>query len=67
MASGLRLIPPGQRPDGLGAMAPGPAQGTALYQSARQFAALPAAARKAWLSRHLSALRAGHLTLAQLP
>jgi hypothetical protein len=67
VASGLRLVPPGQHRDGLGATVPGPAQGTALYQSARQFAALPAAARRAWLSRHLSALRAGRLTLAQLP
>ena len=32
-----------------------------------RFAALPAGARHAWLAAHLAALRAGHITLAQLP
>ena len=38
-----------------------------VYAAARRFAALPAAARHAWLAAHLAALRAGRLTLAQLP
>lgn len=36
-------------------------------RAATRFAALPAATRHAWLAGHLAALRAGHLTLAQLP
>jgi hypothetical protein len=39
----------------------------AEYAAARRFAAMPASARRAWLVRHLAALRAGHVTLAQLP
>jgi hypothetical protein len=35
--------------------------------AARRFAALPAATRHAWLAAHLAALRAGRITLAQLP
>ena len=35
--------------------------------AAQRFAALPAATRHAWLAAHLAALRAGHITLAQLP
>jgi hypothetical protein len=46
---------------------PGPAPGTAVYAAARRFAALPASVRHAWLVQHLAALRAGHITLAQLP
>jgi hypothetical protein len=50
----------------------GPPPGSAsasspLYTAARRFAALPAAAQHAWLAAHLTALRAGQLTLAQLP
>jgi hypothetical protein len=54
----------------------GPADGTAngpppatgpVYGAARRFAALPAASRHTWLTIHLAALRAGRLTLAQLP
>ena len=37
------------------------------YAAAQRFAALPAAARHAWLVQHLAALRAGQITLAQLP
>jgi hypothetical protein len=44
----------------------GPARGP-VYAAARRLAALPAPARRAWLARHLAALRAGRLTLAQLP
>jgi hypothetical protein len=36
-------------------------------RAATRFAALPAATRHAWLASHLAALRAGQLTLAQLP
>ena len=47
-------------------------QATAHYPApvaaaAQRLAALPASARRAWLASHLAALRAGHLTLAQLP
>ena len=38
-----------------------------IAAAVRRFAALPAAARHAWLAAHLAALRAGHITLAQLP
>jgi len=46
---------------------PGVAPGTPEYAAAERFAALPEAARRAWLLRHLSALRAGQISLAQLP
>jgi hypothetical protein len=49
----------GQRARGM----PGPA----VRAAARRFAALPAAARHAWLAAHLAALRAGHVTLGELP
>jgi hypothetical protein len=35
--------------------------------AAHRFAALPSAVRHTWLVRHLAALRAGRITLAQLP
>jgi hypothetical protein len=38
-----------------------------VYAAARRLAAMPAAARHAWLAAHLPALRAGHLTLKELP
>jgi hypothetical protein len=46
-----------------------PASGTlaAVSAAARRFAALPASARHTWLATHLTALRAGTITLAQLP
>jgi hypothetical protein len=44
-----------------------PAPGSSVYAAAQRFAALPPAARHAWLATHLAALRAGHVTLAQLP
>jgi hypothetical protein len=46
---------------------PGVAPGTPAYTAARRFSALPAPVRHAWLVRHLAALRAGQLRLAQLP
>lgn len=41
--------------------------GSAGFAAARRFAALPASARHAWLAAHLVALRAGHVTLQELP
>lgn len=35
--------------------------------AAQRFWALPTSARHAWLAAHLAALRAGQITLAQLP
>jgi hypothetical protein len=49
---------------------PGPPPGAAtgpVYAAAQRLATLPAAARHAWLAAHLAALRAGRLTLKQLP
>jgi len=47
---------------------PGKGQLTAsVYAAARRLAALPAAARHAWVAAHLAALRAGQLTLKDLP
>jgi hypothetical protein len=45
---------------------PAPA-GAPVYAAARRLAALPSAARHAWLAAHLAALRSGRLTLGQLP
>ena len=39
----------------------------AISYAAARFAALPAAARRAWLAAHLDALRSGHVTLAEVP
>jgi hypothetical protein len=41
--------------------------GSPAYAPAQRFAALAPSARHAWLVRHLTALRAGRITLAQLP
>jgi hypothetical protein len=40
---------------------------TAEYRAAQRFDAMPLAARRVWLAQHLSALRAGQITLGQLP
>jgi hypothetical protein len=45
---------------------PGPATGP-VYAAARRLAALPGPARHAWLAAHLAALRAGRLSLTELP
>jgi hypothetical protein len=58
----LRTAPNRQRPSGT--IVPLP---VSVQSAARRFAALPAPARHAWLVRHLPALRAGRITLAQLP
>ena len=47
--------------------APEPAPGSPAYAAAQRFAALTPPARRIWLVRHLPALRAGRITLAQLP
>jgi len=41
--------------------------GGPIFAAARRLAALPPATRRAWLAAHLTALRAGQLTLGQLP
>jgi len=41
--------------------------GTPTYEAAQRFAAMSAQARHAWLVAHLDLLRAGRLTLADLP
>jgi hypothetical protein len=51
---------------GPGPTTPVPAVGP-MYAAARRLAAQPPAAQRAWLAAHLAALRAGRLTLAQLP
>jgi hypothetical protein len=51
----------------LSQLAPGAIPGSPAYAAARRFAALPAAARHAWLVHNLAALRAGQITLARLP
>ena len=44
-----------------------PQPGSPADLAARRFAALSPAARHAWLAGHLTALRAGRISLAQLP
>jgi hypothetical protein len=46
---------------------PGVSPGGPVYAAARRLAALPPAARHAWLAAHLAALRSGQLTLGELP
>ena len=46
---------------------PGAVPAGPVYAAARRLAALPTAARHAWLAAHLAALRSGQLTLGQLP
>ena len=67
-AAGVPLLAPsaaGKRESGNGV--PGPAPGSPAYAAARRFAALPAAARHAWLAAHLAALRDGRITLTEIP
>ncbi len=58
----------GQRGTGSppGPPAGSPSSGSRLAATER-FAALPAAARHAWLATHLAALRAGRVTLSEIP
>lgn len=69
-------IPLTQQPQALGAtpwplMSGGPRSAgrypPQIAAAARRFAALPAATRHAWLAAHMPVLRAGRLTLGQLP
>jgi hypothetical protein len=52
---------------GSGSGSPTQAPAGPVYAAARRLAALPAAARHAWLAAHLAALRSGQLSLGQLP
>ncbi|HEY2309384.1 MAG TPA: hypothetical protein VGI05_26200 [Streptosporangiaceae bacterium] len=45
----------------------GSAPGSPGFAVAQRFAALPAAVRRGWLTQHLAALRAGRISLGQLP
>ena len=71
-AAGIPLGTPGgprqgrQRPEPPIALVMPPA-GSAASAAVQRFAALPAATRHVWLAAHLPALRAGHVTLAQIP
>ena len=58
---------PPARAAGASSQPPEAAPGSPAYAAARRFAALPAPARHAWLVQHLAALRAGRITLEQLP
>jgi hypothetical protein len=61
------LLHPGAPAPPAPGTATAPKPGTPVYAAAQRFAALPAASRHAWLAAHLSALRAGHVTLAEVP
>jgi hypothetical protein len=63
--AGNNAPPPGA--DAGGERPVGAVPGSPAYAAARRFAALPAAARHGWLVRHLAALRAGRISLEQLP
>jgi hypothetical protein len=69
MVIGIPRTGPGPDPNQLPGLTPGtPAMpGTPAYAAAERFAALPASVRHAWLAAHLAALRAGQITLGQLP
>lgn len=45
----------------------GPQEGSPIYKVAERFASQSVAAQRAWLTSHLAALRAGGLTLGELP
>jgi hypothetical protein len=61
-------VPQNGNPDPLGPFARLlPAPGSPAAAAAARFAVLPAAAQHAWLAAHLPALRAGRISLAQLP
>ena len=61
--AGLRQQVPAQRR----AHAPEPGRAASVVAAARRFEALPAQARRAWLDHRLAALRAGRVTLRELP
>jgi hypothetical protein len=64
--AGLAVVTPAQANAGdYGVVSP--ALGSPAYAAYQRFAALPVAARHAWLARYLPALRAGHVTVKELP
>jgi hypothetical protein len=65
--AGNRAAGPPPGADAGGERPVGAVPGSPAYAAARRFAALPAAARHGWLVRHLAALRAGRISLEQLP
>jgi hypothetical protein len=65
LAAGFRL--PARLPQLYAYAWPGTLPTPQARAVAERFAALPAATRRAWLAAHLTALRAGHINLAQLP
>ena len=68
-AAGIALLTPTQAAAGTGPAdgVPGPAPGSQVFAAAACFAALPAAERHDWLLTHLTGLRAGHISLSQIP
>lgn len=46
---------------------PAGVSGSSAQAAVKRFTALPAATRSAWLSSHVAAIRAGHVTLAEIP
>jgi hypothetical protein len=67
-AVGAHPVWPGPQPPlPASAAAAAAAQQSEVSAAARRFEALPAGARHAWLAAHLAALRAGKITVAQLP
>jgi hypothetical protein len=65
-AAGIPLVSQAQADAGQNGV-PGPAPGSAVYSAAMRFASLPAPARHSWLAAHASMLRAGRITLEELP
>jgi hypothetical protein len=63
----IGVAPPPPGAPGAGAGHEAGKANKSVYAAARWLAARPAAARRAWLTAHLAALRSGQLTLAQLP
>jgi hypothetical protein len=67
----VELGPMGRRHGRISSAAEGivhsPSKGSAVYLASERFEALSASVRHAWLVQHLQALRAGRITLAQLP
>lgn len=57
----------GLGPDGTGVPYPLPESGSAAAAAARRLGALPSATLHTWLAGHLPALRAGRVSLDQLP
>jgi hypothetical protein len=64
LQASLNEVPPGGA--GLSELG-GLIRGTPAQPAAERFAALPVQTRRAWLASHLAALRAGQITLSELP